>query len=113
MADTSGIDQAMQKLLLHTETVKDQIRQTMDYTMTEAENKAKRVAPWTDRTGNARSSIYGVQFDEPTAIVGQLGIGVEYGKYLELKNQGKYRVIRPVMDVARELFKKRLASLNR
>lgn len=108
----TGLDGVFKNLAVTVLVTQHQIRKTMEYTMTEAANTAKRNAPWTDRTGNARASIYGVQFDEPLAIVGQLGIGVEYGKYLELSRQGKYRVIRPTMDVARELFRKRVARLG-
>lgn len=103
-----GLEKVLNGLPAAVSKKQAEIRVKMQYTMTEAENTAKRSAPWTDRTGNARGSTYGVQFDEPDAIVGQLGIGVEYGKWLEVAHAGRFRIIRPTMDVAREKLKDRL-----
>lgn len=83
----------------------DQIKKMesgMQKGMTEAANHAKMTAPWTDRTGNARNSIFGIV--EPLkgdVIKGHHGIGVDYGKYLELSNQGKYRIVWPTIDYMR------------
>ena len=93
--------EAMRNLNVFSERTLENAEKVMDYTVGEAENHAKRTAPWTDRTGNARRSINSKVWNEKDAIVGGLGIGVEYGKYLELSNQGKYRVIRPTMDIAK------------
>jgi hypothetical protein len=71
----------------------------MSATMAEAEKESKMKAPWTDRTGNARRSIYGSQGElEGNKIKGYHGIGVYYGVYLELCHGGKYRVIEPTME---------------
>lgn len=71
----------------------------LEYTIAESENEAKRKAPWTDRTGNARNSITGSgPMTNGGAIVAGLSIGVFYGKYLELSNQGKYRVLWPTLE---------------
>ena len=83
----------------------------MDYTMTDAEGYAKRTAPWHDRTGNARKSIAHLTKSFAELIVGVLGIGVFYGKYLELSNQGKYRVIRPTIDVYRNKLLQNLKEI--
>lgn len=71
-------------------------------TLADAEATAKNKAPWTDRTANARNSIYGgfVEMRGRTKIAGYLGIGVIYGQYLELKNGGKFRIIRPTLELA-------------
>ena len=68
------------------------------------EAKAVRDRPWTDRTNAARNSIAGSHAHTGNEIVVALAIGVDYGKYLELSNGGKYRVIRPTVDVMRREF---------
>lgn len=74
----------------------------MDIAMTMAENHAKDTAPWTDRTANARNSIFGrVQqagVGDTQRWKGYLGIGMEYGAFLELSNGGKYHVIWPTIQ---------------
>lgn len=73
----------------------------MEATMAEAEADAKRSAPWTDRTGNARNSIGGYTDDSnKKKPVGVLSIGMFYGVFLELKNNGKYRVVWPTLETA-------------
>lgn len=64
---------------------------------TELENDAKQNRPWTDQTGNARRSIQGSYEIGDRNVIIALAIGVDYGKYLELSNGGKYRIIVPTM----------------
>lgn len=56
---------------------------------------AKHNAPWRDRTGNARRSIHQEQGDNGMSTL--IGIGMPYGKYLELSHGGKYRIIHPAV----------------
>jgi hypothetical protein len=62
-----------------------------------AQNTSKQNAPWRDRTGNARNSIFGVGVKEDR-IRAYHGIGMFYGVFLELSFQGRYRVIWPTME---------------
>jgi hypothetical protein len=84
-------------------------------------------APWTDRTGNARQSLFAVvgkpaeagnavePIDElaDDIVALYLSHGMEYGKWLELCNSGKYAVIMPTLEAyypqisaaMRELFR--------
>lgn len=59
---------------------------------------AKRTAPWTDRTGNARS---GLQAQAYQAGANRFGIvvshKVDYGIYLEKSNDENYAVIMPTV----------------
>lgn len=60
----------------------------------------KDTAPWTDRTGNARSGLftttaYGVGGDHWELI---LAHSVYYGIFLEVCNSGKYGVIQKALD---------------
>lgn len=82
----------------------------MSRAMAEAENNSKRMAPWTDRTGNARNSIFGHVVSGKDSFVGYHGIGMSYGVYLELANQGRYRVIWPTMDLLRNRLLNILAN---
>jgi hypothetical protein len=69
--------------------------------LAEAEKDAKRNAPWTDRTGNARRSITGTRaVVEGHEAYGYLYIGVYYGVFLELCNQGRFRIIFPTLEIA-------------
>ena len=67
------------------------------YIATQMQNAAKQNAPWTDRTGNARSGIFGTaERDVAQRIVTiylSHGATLDYGQYLELSNGGRYAVI--------------------
>lgn len=58
----------------------------------------KENAPWTDRTGNARQSLYTRVDRQPQQITITLDHGVNYGVYLEFRNAGRYAIIDPALD---------------
>jgi hypothetical protein len=62
------------------------------------ENWMKNNALWTDRTGNARQSLY----TEVEKMVSEVSIylshGQPYGIWLELANQGRYAIVQPALD---------------
>lgn len=59
----------------------------------------KQNAPWTDRTGNLRSSLYAeVERLVGEAVTIQLDYGLDYGKYLEFAHAGKFAIIGPALD---------------
>jgi len=62
------------------------------------ENYAKTHAPWTDRTGHARQGLHGRVDVRDDQLVLYLSHGVEYGIRLELKNSGKYAIVRPTVE---------------
>jgi hypothetical protein len=73
---------------------------TMDYEAAWATGQLKMRAPWTDRTGAARTGLL--------AVANKLGPGaheiimaysVHYGIWLEIANSGKYAVIGPFMPI--------------
>jgi hypothetical protein len=70
----------------------------------EAEQMAKDNAPWTDRTGDARKLLTGRVIDDGEALGVALAHRVEYGKYLETANDGKYAVLKPVIESLRPAF---------
>jgi hypothetical protein len=63
------------------------------------EGAAKEDAVWTDRTGNARQSLRGVaeRLGKGAAAL-YLYHGMDYGKHLELKYQGRYAVIMATLE---------------
>ncbi len=83
---------------------------------TEMQNQAKADAPWTDRTGNARTGIFGTSEADFAARVVTIylshGATIDYGLWLELANSGRYGVImrtmqaqyEPLMQMLREIF---------
>lgn len=58
----------------------------------------KQNAPWTDRTGNARQSLYTVVGTTPAAVVLTLAHGVNYGIYLERAHGSRFGIIGPAVD---------------
>lgn len=67
------------------------------YIATQMANSAKHQAPWTDRSGNARSGIFGAS--ERDAAQGLViiylshGPAIDYGVYLELAHGSRFAII--------------------
>lgn len=62
------------------------------------EGEAKRNAPWTDRTGNARNSIRGdFDWQGDNAVITLSG-NMDYSVYLELAHEKKYAILKPTID---------------
>ncbi len=61
------------------------------------EAKAKQDAEWTDRTGHARQTLSAGVDEMPMAVRLYLKHGVDYGKWLEVANGGKYAIIAPTL----------------
>jgi hypothetical protein len=65
----------------------------------EIEAWIKSNAPWTDRTGNARQTLYSEVTDiANSAAIIIISHGVEYGTFLELAHGGSYAIITPALD---------------
>ena len=62
------------------------------------ESWMKANAPWVDRTGNARQSLWAVASREGHNVIIEMGYGVIYAIYLEYANGGRYSVIQPALD---------------
>ena len=93
------------------------------YSATEMQNDAKAQASWTDRTGNARTGLFGTSEADFAAKVVTIYLShaavIDYGVYLELgggsdgsPGSGKYAIImktmqnhyEPLMQMLREAF---------
>ena len=62
------------------------------------EQAAKAHAPWTDRTGNARQTLFSVVDRTPDGVIIYLSHGMEYGVFLELCNNGKYAIVMKTLE---------------
>ena len=86
------------------------------YVATQMQNQAQADAPWTDRTGNARTGIFGTSEADFAARVVTIYLShsatLTYPLFLEIGNSGKYAVImrtmeshyEPLMQMLREIF---------
>ena len=72
------------------------------YSATQMQNEAKANAAWTDRTGNARTGLFGTSEADFAAKVVTIylshGAVIDYGLYLELGSAGRYAVIMRTME---------------
>jgi hypothetical protein len=94
-----GVDQVKNNLNRFVDRSLKETANVLGKAITECENTAKRQAPWTDRTGNARNSITGSgPVTEANNVKTALSIGVFYGKYLELCRGGRYRIVWPTLE---------------
>lgn len=66
------------------------------------QNDAGASAPWTDRTGNARTGLFGTaERDAARKIVTiylSHGPDIDYGVFLELAHGGSYAVVMPTIE---------------
>jgi hypothetical protein len=78
----------------------------------QVQNYARRNAPWTDRTGNARQGLFAEYSAGREAFLGSAfggnGVGqhtitlyhsVNYGIWLEVRFAGRYAIIAPTIEV--------------
>lgn len=75
------------------------IHGVMEYQATKGEGLMKTLAPWTDRTGNARSGLGAVTEWVPRTFHAiRLFHRVPYGIFLEVRWAGKYAIILPTLQ---------------
>lgn len=64
----------------------------------EVEAYAQTHAPWEDQTGAARAGLHAEVGIEGTDVTLSLMHSVDYGVYLELKDNGQYAIIMPTLE---------------
>lgn len=72
-----------------------------DYFASRIQTDMRQNAPWEDRTGNARSGLFSISERMAVDVVRiwlSHGHTVDYGKWLELANAGKYAIIVPTFQ---------------
>lgn len=57
----------------------------------------KREAPWTDQTGQARRTLLAEVEQDDNRVSLVLSHGVDYGKWLELANGGRWAIVGPTI----------------
>lgn len=76
------------------------------------QDDARQDAPWTDRTGNARSGLFSLVDDASEKIVTiYLCHTMFYGVFLELANGGRYAVIMKTIEKDASILKQMLDDL--
>jgi len=79
--------------------VYEAIQAVADHFAAQFETYAKDNATWTDQTGNARQTLRGFKEELAKDVVAiYLAHGMDYGKFLELANQGRYAIILPTLQ---------------
>lgn len=79
--------------------IHDAVQALFERYAVEIEAWLKLNAPWTDRTGNLRQSLHAWVEDMTTKLVLSWDYGLDYGRYLEFSNEGRFAVIAPALDV--------------
>lgn len=103
MSDTTvrwtGTQEVKANMTAYGNQVIQAVEQVATYYAGVMETYAKQNAPWTDRTGNARQSLYA--FTERLgndAVKLYLSHGIEYGLWLEIRWAGRYAIIWPTIE---------------
>lgn len=118
----SGKRQVRDNMRLYAQRVRFAVGQLAQYFAAVLEKDAKENAPWTDRTANARQALRGYTSENPAAgypteqlardvVAIYLSHGMDYGVFLELKNQGQYAVIIPTLETHYGEIQRRLKEL--
>lgn len=85
--------------------VERRVHLTVERAAAKGEVYLKNDAPWTDRTGAARSGLHTTTSSSGRQHEIVFAHTVDYGIWLEVKNSGKYEVIVPTMiKTGRELM---------
>jgi hypothetical protein len=88
------------------------ITAVLDYQKPKSETRMRTEAPWTDRTTNARNSLFAAVIreteDDWLFVVSH---GVSYGFWLEVINSGEYAIVRPEFLKANREIMQRLSRL--
>lgn len=106
MRASVNVKTVQKRLEFFEKSVAERVHQVVDARFIEAEGYAKEKAPWTDRTGDARRSITYADLSDEQTLRFYLYIGMWYGVFLELANQGKYRILLPTFTIfENEIYK--------
>lgn len=93
--------QALEELTVaYIKAIEDGAHRIAQFWSPQIENYMRQNAPWTDRTGNARQSL----FSDVERIVHEMVViimdhGMEYGLWLEIRNAGRYAIVTPALDI--------------
>lgn len=96
----AGADRVTQNLQDWEKRLRAAVKALGDGYALKMEAYAKPNAPWRDRTTHARQGLFGEakEFYGPDCLKVRISHTVDYGVYLELSNQGKYKILRPTVE---------------
>jgi hypothetical protein len=109
-ASFSGGDRLKGKIAAFDQNVNRVIAGQILYAKPEATAHMKNYAPWTDRTGNARSGLHAQEHFGPNVAELVLAHSVSYGIWLETRWNGRYAVLWPTSLYIGSLILSRLES---
>ncbi len=90
------------------------VKALADYLAQKMQGEMREGAPWTDRTGNARSGLFSVTEQASKELVNiylSHGHTIYYGLWLETARGGKYAIIEPTIQRNLPVLKKMLDEL--
>ena len=93
-----GVDEMLKALDDYERRVLKAVEEVAKYFAPVIEGYAKDEAPWTDRTGNARQSLFTAVEVAEDVVNLYLSHHVEYGFWLEFAMAGKYAIIWPTLE---------------
>lgn len=110
VATWSGKDDLTKRINDFDRQMKRVVAGQVMYAQNDAVSYARKNAPWTDRTGNARSGLHAsVNLGENFAEL-IVAHSVPYGIWLEVRWSGKYAIIGPTIFWTGKLIISRLES---
>ncbi len=90
------------------------VRAVADFIAQKMQGEARQNAPWTDRTGNARSGLFALTEEAAAHLVAiYLAHTMEYGAHLELANAGRYAIIMPTIEANLPVIEQMLKDIFR
>jgi hypothetical protein len=102
----SGFRLEKRKLQANVDSFNDRANKAVgaafEYQAPKSEARMRVTAPWTDRTGNARSGLFTRTRHARTLHELFLSHGASYGIYLENRFSGRYATVRPEIPRAGE-----------
>lgn len=117
MSRNSGIRLDKRKLQANIDSLNDRANRAVaaafEYQAPKSEARMRMTAPWTDRTGNARSGLFTATRHARTLHELLLSHGASYGIYLENRFSGRYSTVRPEILRAGEDLMRLISKLFR
>jgi len=106
----TGVEQLARAMQDHDQKVKRIIAGQFLWAEGEAVTYAKRNAPWTDRTGNARAGLFAKasSIDRGMAFELVMAGSVFYQIFLETRFSGKYAILMPTVNYIGKLMLERI-----
>lgn len=111
--EITGLDSLAKSIQAHDRAVKRTIAGEMLYNADDFVSYAKKHAPWTDRSGNARSGLHAeCNFGPEQNFYAEMVLAhsVFYGIWLEVRFNGKYAILMPTINHMGPILMRRIAS---